>query len=720
MPRALYPALGVWLTALAIEPALASAQPPAGGVTFSKDVAPVLFDRCAGCHRPDGSAPFSLLTYQDARSRATQLATVTAARTMPPWQPEPGHGDFVGSRRLSDSEIQLFRTWARQGAPEGDSRDLPAPPQWASEWELGPPDLVITLPLYQLRADGSDMFRNIVVPSGFSGTKYVRAWQFRPGNPRVVHHATIQMDTTGLSRRLDARDDSAGYEGVVALTARAPDGFFLDWAPGHRPATAVEGTAWPLDGASDLVVMLHLRPSGKPEPVQASLGLYFSDTPPARLPVMLRLTRQDLDIAPGDRDYETTDAYKLPVDVVVYTVQPHAHYLGRHLEGSAHLPDGRDRAAGSDPRLELQLAGRLSLPRSGRATGGHCASTCGTSTTTPTPIPEPAPAAPARRLRPADRRRDGRAVVPGADAERGDRLTLVKDLRAKVLQEEIKGRRAMLARDPGNAALRDDLLLMLTEVGRLTEAVDEAARSLALQPSSAAAHYNLGAAMMAVGRMEQAKGAFEKAVAIDPDHVMALYNLALVTDVSDRALAVRHLRHVLELRPGWAAAESSLAWHLAEGRRRTRRSAVPGTSRGGCRPAAAIFLRWMSSQRSQAASSQFADAAATLKQALALLPAGADDEQARNLRRRLEDYERAGKRGNRQAGSRKGNHEASKTRRRQDKHATKTRKTRKGHDAVCGRRDHADVGAVVPDAPGRRRYGNAPLPRGIRFRLGSP
>ena len=139
----------------------------------------------------------------------------------------------------------------------------------------------------------------------------------------------------------------------------------------------------------------------------------------------------------------------------------------------------------------------------------------------------------------------------------------------------------MLARDPGNVALRDDLLLMLTDAGRLSEAAEEAARSAALQPSSAAAQYNLGAALMAVGRMEQAAGAFEKAVAIDPDHVMALYNLALVMDVADREPAIRHLRRVLQLRPGWPPAQSSLAWHLARGEaERARRSADPRTSRG--------------------------------------------------------------------------------------------------------------------------------------------
>ena len=446
------------------------------------------------------------------------------------------------------------------------------------------------------------------------------------------------MDTTGLSRRLDARDDSAGYEGVVALTARAPDGFFLDWAPGHRPATAVEGTAWPLDGASDLVVMLHLKPSGKPEPVQASLGLYFSDTPPARLPVMLRLTRQDLDIAPGDRDYETTDAYKLPVDVVVYTVQPHAHYLGRHLEGSAHLPDGR-----IVPLVQIRdwnfnwqdvyhYRDPVALPAGTRLDMRYVYDNSDANPRNPNRPP--------RRVSYGQQTDDEMAelwfqVLARSEA---DRLTLVKDLRAKVLQEEIKGRRAMVARDPGNAALRDDLLLMLTEVGRLTEAVDEAARSLALQPSSAAAHYNLGAALMAVGRMEQAKGAFEKAVAIDPDHVMALYNLALVTDVSDRAPAIRHLRHVLELRPGWAAAESSLAWHLARGDAAERAEALTlartAVDRTGGRELSALDVL----ATVQAASSQFAGAAATIKQALALLPAGADDEQARNLRKRLEEY----------------------------------------------------------------------------------
>jgi len=530
--------------------------------------------------------------------------------------------------------------WAGQGTPEGDPRDLPQPPQWTSDWELGPPDLVITLPAYQLRAGGSDMFRNFVVPAGFAGTKYVRAWQFRPGN-RVVHHATIQMDTTGLSRRLDAGDDSPGYEGVVALTARAPDGFFLDWAPGHRPATAVEGTAWPLDGASDLVVMLHLKPSGKPETVQVSLGLYFSDTPPTRLPVMLRLTRQDLDIAAGDRSYETSDSYTLPVDIVVHTVQPHAHYLGRRFDGTARLPDGR-----SVPLIQIldwnfnwqdvyHYQEPMALPAGTRISMRIVYDNSDGNPRNPHRPP--------RHVAYGQQTDDEMAELWFQVLTRNevDRVALVKDLRGRVLQEEIKGRRAMLTREPANAALRDDLLVMLTEAGRFAEAADEAGRSAVLQPASAAAQYNLGTALMAVGRMEEAKASFEKAIAIDPDHVAALYNLAQVIDISERTLAIRHLRHVLELRPGWAPAQSSLAWYLARGDADERiealamaRSAVKVT---GGRDVSALDVL----ATAQAALSQFAEAAATVKQALALLPPGTDDTQARGLRSRLEEYQRA-------------------------------------------------------------------------------
>ncbi|MEQ1909237.1 MAG: hypothetical protein ABMA15_10470, partial [Vicinamibacterales bacterium] len=312
----------------------------AAPVTFADDVAPLLFRHCATCHRPGGSSNTALLTYQSAKTHARQIVQMTAAHVMPPWQPEDARNVFEGDRRLATEEIDVFRRWLEDGVLEGDPRHVPSAPVFPTDWELGKPDLVLTMPAYTLRADGPDMFRNFVLPVPVDRTKYVRAWEFHPGNPRVVHHATMQVDATGSSSRYDAADAAAGYEGLIAPSARAPEGFFLDWAPGHRPNVAVPDTAWVLPPSSDLVMMLHLRPSGRAEQVQASVALYFSDVPPSRTPVMLRLTRQELDIPAGATNYIVSDRYVLPVDVELHTVQPHAHYLAREMRGVASTPDG--------------------------------------------------------------------------------------------------------------------------------------------------------------------------------------------------------------------------------------------------------------------------------------------------------------------------------------------------------------------------------------------
>src|SRR5215208_3604371 len=105
--------------------------PQAKGVTFNRDVASILFANCSACHRPGEAAPFNLLTFEDARKRFKQIADVTRHRFMPPWQPAPGHGEFIGVRRLTDAQIQTLDEWAKAGAPRGEPADLPATPKFA-------------------------------------------------------------------------------------------------------------------------------------------------------------------------------------------------------------------------------------------------------------------------------------------------------------------------------------------------------------------------------------------------------------------------------------------------------------------------------------------------------------------------------------------------------------------------------------------------------------
>ena len=172
-------------------------------VTFSKDVAPIVFAKCVTCHRPSGSAPFSLLTYDEVKGRAVQIAAAIERRIMPPWPPEPGHGEFIGNRRLSDDQIATIKRWVDGGAVEGDASLLPARPSWSGRWQLGEPDLIVQTGTYTLRETGDDMYRNFVLPIPGNETRYVKAWEFLPGNTRVVHHATMQFDTAGVSRPVE-------------------------------------------------------------------------------------------------------------------------------------------------------------------------------------------------------------------------------------------------------------------------------------------------------------------------------------------------------------------------------------------------------------------------------------------------------------------------------------------------------------------------------------
>src|SRR5439155_2777147 len=147
-------------------------------------------------------------------------------------------------------------------------------------------------------ADGTDVFRIFVIPLPVNGLKFVRGLEFRPGNPKVVHHATIRVDQTDSSRRFDDADPAPGYTGLIAHTAMYPDGHFLGWTPGQISPLLPKGLAWRLTPGADLVVELHMQPSGKPESAQPSIGLYGGDDPPDRIPSMLRLGRQTIDIAP--------------------------------------------------------------------------------------------------------------------------------------------------------------------------------------------------------------------------------------------------------------------------------------------------------------------------------------------------------------------------------------------------------------------------------------
>jgi len=575
MVRATKGALGAALITITVIGRLAGAalEVPA----YTKDIAPLLAERCGMCHVSGGSAPFSLLTYAEAKRHATDIATVTRMRYMPPWKADPDNGPFVGQHPLTDAEIDRIQQWVAGGAPRGDDGDagdaeVAATPPAASDskatgWRLGPPDLIVTLPQpYSLQAEGTDIFRIFVIPVPVTKTRFVRGLEFRPGNPRVVHHANIRVDKTAASRALDEADPGPGYSGLILRSAGYPEGHFLGWTPGQVAPLLPKDLSWRLDPHTDIVVETHMQPSGRRESVQPSIGLYFSDTPPTRTPAMLRLGRQNLDIPPGDPQYIVTDSYVLPVDVDVEAVQPHAHYRGRDIRGEAKLPDGRTlrliHIGDWDFRWQhvFRFEHPLHLPK---GTTLSMRWVYDNSENNPRN-----PERPPKRARWGQHSSDemGDLWIQVLTRNEPDLVTLTRQFRGKAAAEDVNGYEAEIERHPDDTGLHDDAALLYLEIGRPDAAVTHFQKSLALKGRSAPAHYNLGTAFSVAGRLDQAVEQYRQAIQIDPRYANAHNNLGgVLLAQGKRDEALGEYREVVRLQPQSASGLDNVAWVLATG-----------------------------------------------------------------------------------------------------------------------------------------------------------
>ena len=538
----------------------AAAQAP----TYSKDVAPLVADRCGICHHSGGSAPFSLLTYADVRQRATQIVSVTRSRIMPPWKADPANGPFLGQHPLSDTEIAMLGRWVEQGAPEGDPAQLPPPRPYIEGWQLGKPDVIVTLPTaFTLAAEGTDVFRIFTLPIPIAQARFVRGLEFRPGNPRVVHHANIRVDPTSESRRRDDQDPLPGYDGLIARSAVYPDGHFLGWTPGQVAPLLPPDLAWRLDRHTDLVVELHMQPSGKPEQVAPSIGLYFGDEASAdasqrtrRTPSMLRLGRQNIDIPAGDAQYVVTDSYMLPVDVEVQAVQPHAHYRLREARGDATLPDGSTRPliAIRDWDFRWQHVYRfvnpVRLPKGTKLSMRYAYDNSAGNPRNPQQPPA--------RARWGQRSSDemGDLWIQVLTRDEADLVRLNRDFRPKVAAEDVQGYEVEIEKHPADDGLHDDAAMLYLELGRADRAIAHFETSLTLKPGSAAAHYNLATALTVARRLNEAGAQYREALRIDPSYAAAHNNLGSVYLADGRFdAAIHEFTEVARLQP-----ESAVGW----------------------------------------------------------------------------------------------------------------------------------------------------------------
>jgi hypothetical protein len=347
--------LAAWITGMGAGPPQGqeAAGPRSASPTYTKDVAPILQKKCQNCHRRNNVGPFSLETYEQARKRAQDIASVVVERSMPPWKPEAGIGPRLKhDQSLTEAEIALLEAWAEAGAPQGDPKDLPTSPQFAEDWKLGPPHIVLDpTEDFAVPATGADTYRCFVLPTNLTRDAFVTAIDFRPSNRRVVHHITAFIDTTGAARKRDAAEPGPGYTSFSGPGIPVYDmlGF---WAAGHEPVPLPEGIGLRLPRQVDVILQIHYHPSGKPEVDRTRLGLYFAPKPVKQALHWNGAQNADFRLPPGESRVEVQANWYIPVDLEAVAVSPHMHLLGHDMRMTVSSPDGATRDLISIPNWD--------------------------------------------------------------------------------------------------------------------------------------------------------------------------------------------------------------------------------------------------------------------------------------------------------------------------------------------------------------------------------
>lgn len=526
-------------------------QPPQLSVTFNRHIAPIFFKHCAECHRPGEAAPFSLLSYGDAKKRTRQLAEITAKRVMPPWLPEPGYGQFHEERRLSEGEIQLIAQWVEQGSPEGNPADLPPQPQWKSGWRLGQPDLVVRLPAYTLSAEGSDLYRNFVAPIPVERMRFVKAVEFRPGNGRAVHHAFINVDETRESRRRASRQNSPGFDGMeVPDSAVMPGGHLLGWQPGKIPSAAPDALAWILRTNTDLVLQVHMNRTGKAETVQPEVGFYFTDVAPTNSAFRIKLTALELDIPAGATNYTVEQSYTSPVDLSLVRVGAHAHYLGKDLHGFAILPNGEKKWLLRIEDWDFKWQGDygyvapVQLPKGSQIVMRFTYDNSTNNLRNPNHPP--------KRVRWGLESKDemGELYFQAVPTSPQEYRTLAQHYGEYFVNVSLSYYQHRLKLDPEDAEAHARLGRAVAARGMLDEGMEHLQSAIRLKPDYDAAHFDLGMILLHQMRYLEAYRAFREVVRLNPDDAQAYGCLGIVclqTGKFDEAET--HLKRALAMNP---------------------------------------------------------------------------------------------------------------------------------------------------------------------------
>jgi hypothetical protein len=353
--RWVFPALGAMIVSLA--PLAAETTP-----TFTKDVAPILYKNCASCHRPGDIGPMSLLTYQEARPWAASIREKVSTGLMPPWHSTDPHGTFSNDRRLSETDRATLIRWASNGAPQGDPKDLPPQPSFVEGWEIGKPDLILSMPKsYNVPDKGTINYQYFTIPTNFTEDKWVQAIEVRPGVRKVVHHILVFVRETGAPPKQAFMPVDIRSPGDPADKPHTPQQGFgngtgtliATTAPGTNAMTFAPGSAVKIKAGATLLLQVHYTANGTAATDLSSVGFIFAKQEPKQEVHNSAFVNIALKLPPGADNQEVDSAIQFSEDSHITALFPHTHLRGKSWEYSIVYPDGRRQEVLSVPHYDF-------------------------------------------------------------------------------------------------------------------------------------------------------------------------------------------------------------------------------------------------------------------------------------------------------------------------------------------------------------------------------
>ncbi|MEM6632108.1 MAG: T9SS type A sorting domain-containing protein [Bacteroidota bacterium] len=317
-------------------------------ITYTRDIAPIIYANCAECHRTGEIGPMPLTQYEEVKNWAEMIEYVTSIRYMPPWKADRAYSRFLGERFLTDSEIDKISKWVTQGMPQGNAQDETPFPDFPKGSQIGEPDLVLSFSeAFLHKGNNSDQYQVFVLPTGLKEDKILKAIELRPGNRSIVHHALFGLDTSGEARELDAETPEYGFEDFGGFGVE-PLRQYPAYAPGSRPKIYPLGAGQKIEANADLLVQMHYAPVPTDEWDSSSVNLFFADATETidrevethlMLPFQNVLVNGPFLIPPG-RETTFHGIWTLEEKISMLGIAPHMHLLGKDWTVYAISPEG--------------------------------------------------------------------------------------------------------------------------------------------------------------------------------------------------------------------------------------------------------------------------------------------------------------------------------------------------------------------------------------------